>query len=189
MRRLATSLTLLSLAVVLTGSCDQSATLAPVPGDLAVQSAAARGSNATVAQATGSGHFTFGDNAWRTFSFNAKLKADGDVTGNFQLVAHRQGQKAATYHGKVICLSVRDNQAWVGGYFTKMPNPDRVGTWLRFRAVDNGEGEGAAPDQLSRTGWAGQEPEGRQVIEDHCENQPETQGLYEIEAGNIQVRG
>lgn len=188
MRKFATSLSLVFLAILLTGSCDRGAPLAPDVGDPALK-ASARSSNAVAVQATGSGHYTFGDDVWRTFSFNAKVKANGDVTGSFQLAAHRGGQKAGTYHGKVICLSVRDNQAWVGGYFTKMPNPDRVGTWLAFRAVDNGEGQGDDPDQISRTGWAGQEPEGRDVVEAHCLNQPEGQAVTDIEAGNIQVRG
>ncbi len=87
--------------------------LAPDSADPAFKSAAS-GSNATAARATGSGHYTFGGDVWRTFAFNARLKADGTASGNFQLVVHREGQKAGTYHGKVICLSVRDNQAWVG---------------------------------------------------------------------------
>lgn len=188
MRRLATSLTLLSLVVLLTTSCDRQAPLAPGSADPAFR-AAASGSSAPTALATGSGHYTFGDDVWRTFSFNAMTTSNGDATGSFQLVAHRHGQEAATYHGKVICLSVRDNQAWVGGYFTKMPNPDRVGTWLGFRAIDNGEGQGAAPDQLTRTGWAGQDPAGRDIILDHCRNQPEGQALHDVESGNIKIRG
>ncbi len=188
MSKLVTFLSLVFFAILLTASCDRGAPLAPDAGEPALNTVAAVSSSATAVRATGSGHFTTADDVWRTFSFHAKVKTNGDVTGSFQLVAHRGGQKAGTYHGKVICLSVRDNQAWVGGYFTKMPNPDRVGTWMAFRAVDNGEGHGS-PDQISRTRWAGQEPEGRDVVEAHCLNQPEDQALYDIEAGNVQVRG
>lgn len=76
-----------------------------------------------------------------------------------------------------------------GGNLTKGPR-DSEGTWLNSRVADNGEGQAAAaPDQPSRTGWIGQEPEDRNAAVDYCETQPDSPWLRDIEAGNIQVRG
>ena len=130
-----------------------------------------------VALATGSGHQLAGpDNELRTFAFTAVKRADGYVTGEFQMDNRSRDVRA---HGTVTCLSVDGNLAWVGVVIDWVRadgatsiEPGQARGWL---VVDNDEGSAAGPDEISGL---------RQF--DNCEDRP---GLSTspVVAGNIQV--
>jgi hypothetical protein len=147
----------------------------------AVQDVAAQSVMGPVAASvTGSGHFALpADGVWRTFSFAALEGADGSVSGTFHLRTHVAGG-GAKVSGGVDCFSIVGNEVWLAGTIEKAVNPDIVGIAVGWRVVDNGEGSGAAPDQVSRQ-WRRVDAAG------YCEEKPVDQPLFDVEAGNIQI--
>lgn len=135
-----------------------------------------------VASVTGSGHYTRPNGTWRTFSFQVRERTDGDVRGTFQLTLHRK--PAIKQRGRLTCVSVMGNEAWIGGVFEKADNPDLVGTGFGFYVRDNGEGR-AAPADLVHRFVRGQVPA------EWCAETRDVSGspfLFPVEAGNIRVR-
>ena len=58
--------------------------------------------------------------------------------------------------GPVTCLSIRGNEAWIGGTVARIESPDAedqslVGVDMWWRVQDNGQGAGDAPDRIDRT--------------------------------------
>ena len=83
---------------------------------------------------------------FRTFSFAARGYADGTAEGHFQYHIHDLNSWG---HGDVICMTIKDNTAWVGGIYTQHSNPDAIGTERIFAVIDNGEAANADPDQIT----------------------------------------
>lgn len=123
--------------------------------------------------ARGSGHLHVGTEL-RTFAFTAKSRGDGTTQGQFQ-INNRAAQKD---HGTVTCLLVDGNQAWIGGIVTHSSLPDNVGKERVWRVIDNGEGSGDPPDQVTLS----------DVIPAQLCRTRWFQPPLNIEAGNIQVR-
>jgi len=170
----------LSLAAVAIAGCDASAPTAPAVA------APQLASSKPLASATGSGQFydvrPTGE-GWRNFEFTARTGADG-TTGEWQLVSRATDTK---YHGTVTCLSVVGNQAWFTGMVTDATDPAFVGKPAFWRVVDNGEGANAPADQITYTFIVpvGSPPE--LDCTTHPILQPPAPGLFDIQAGNVQV--
>lgn len=100
----------------------------------------AAATSAVIASATGSGHFTSGGEL-RTLAFTAVRRADGSVSGQYQVVIHAIDR---FLHVSVTCLSVRNDTAWIAGVIDRTNHPViQEGTVSYFWAVDGGEGAGA----------------------------------------------
>ena len=127
---------------------------------------------------TGSGHYvnTLGD--WRTMSFHVKQDSDGAVRGSFELVLHRQ--PPLLFHGRLTCLSVVGNEAWIGGVYEKATNPDLLGMGFGIYVQDNGQGSNAEPDKLLRNVRG-------QVPEEWCADVSAHGQPYDIVSGNITI--
>lgn len=122
----------------------------------------------------GNGHLDDGE-VERTVTFNILKKADGTVEGWYH--ALRQGPGGAHIRVRVQCLHVAGNEAWATGRVVAAVNPDNIGRPYSLRFIDNGEGAGAAPDQI-----------GTARFQDYdCLTEPEIP-LREITTGNLQVR-
>jgi hypothetical protein len=127
--------------------------------------------------ANGQGTLTIEGDQSRHFSFHANTMPDESV----------QGSGVLTYTGGVLkitfditCLTVVGNEARMSGIVTRDDeNPEFVGTYCRFRVVDNGEGANGGGDNISRLniGFPAAVP---------CNNVP--LALFTIEGGNIQVK-
>lgn len=131
-----------SLAAFLLQGCDAPAT-APAHQDVELTASV----NAPVHRASGGGtvdtDFGRSDYAW-----HASIDGAGNVSGQFEL---HFTSTDANIHGDVTCLVVDGNRAWLGGVVTRTSDPSLVADGQNFvwRAVDNGEGANAAPDQVS----------------------------------------
>jgi hypothetical protein len=90
------------------------------------------------------------------FSLFAKeLLRDGTVVRVYGVISDQY----RGWWGRVRCLSVKDNQAWVGGVITgnkawvdgviTLPNPPRVGEAFLIRVEDNGTSQQDPPDRIS----------------------------------------
>jgi hypothetical protein len=123
----------------------------------------------------------------RTLTFSAKKHFDGSVQGQVELVIHYKGVESfLKASGKITCLTVDGDEAWIGGYFTHGRWLDPP--WFYFYAKDNGQGANAPPDVLS--GLAPWEPQSN--AEAWCAEAPaDLWGIFtfDIEAGNIKVSG
>lgn len=173
-----------SLALLVAVGCDRSV---PTEATEAAEAAAVTGSRLSadgqpVAWAvTGSGKYVNNVGNRRSLSFQVRRMSDGSVHGVFQLVGHAQPPNKS--HGRLTCLSVVGNEAWIGGVYEKSSNSDLIGREFGFYVKDNGEGNAADPDLLHRhvrnddaAGWC---LEQRDVSD--------SEQLWAIEAGNIQI--
>lgn len=116
---------------------------------------------------------------FRHFSFHANTKKDGSVKGSGVLTYTGGAQKIKF---SINCLSVDGNHAILSGVTTSnTQTPANEGLLFWFEVFDNGEGNNAAPDQLSLY-YQGSDP-----VTYDCSNDFEVE-LYEIEGGNIQVK-
>lgn len=106
---------------------------------------AAASGNQVVASVQGSAPLEVGGEL-RTFTFSAKLRADGTASGEFQLIA-RQVDRVT--HGQITCLSVVGGSAWLGGIIDRDNSGVSTGAEARFRVVDLPQGPGGSPDLVS----------------------------------------
>lgn len=97
-----------------------------------------------VVWATGGGTVVWGQSQRVTYGFNATLDMAGNAEGVLQF-DWRDGE--LKWHGKVDCLSLDGNQAYVSGQLTTGNN---AGEYFIFSVEDNGEGANATgPDLIS----------------------------------------
>ncbi len=135
-----------------------------------------RGKGPVVASAGGSGHITV-DGERRTFAFTARRHADGTVRGQWQRLSRHADSKA---HGTVTCLAVENRRAWLGGQAAR-GEPGDVGWWVE----DRGQGRRAPRDLISLQ-IVGQWPG---FAEAYCADRGPTPAAFEVEGGDIRVRG
>jgi hypothetical protein len=142
--------TVLSAAFLLVG-CHGHRT-SPVEGtavDNVETSGVATASSNGNPSATGGGTTLEGGESSR-FTFNAIGKKDGSATGHLEYQVRVQD---AAFHMSIDCLRVVGNQASLSGTVTHVtgavPSYVFVGQKGVFKVEDNGEGAGAAPDQIS----------------------------------------
>jgi hypothetical protein len=175
----------LVLGLALVACTAEQAALAPEAGPPAFQA------GGVTASVTGSGHHTrivAGVEDLTTFSFTAIRSADGTTSGQYQYNFRAAG---FSVHGPVTCLSIRGNEAWIGGTVGRITSPDPedqslVGVDMWWRLQDNGEGAGDAPDLTTGVGFAF--PGSTITAESWCRDQPALLLLRDVESGNIQVR-
>ena len=144
------------------------------------------------ASVTGSAHHTrivAGVEGLTTFSFTAIQRTDGTTSGQYQYNFRAAG---FSVHGPVTCVSIRGNEAWIGGTVGRIQSPDPedqslVGVDMWWRLQDNGEGVGDPPDLTTGVGFAF--PGSTITAESWCRDQLALLLLREVESGNIQVRG
>ena len=170
----------LVLITIIFSACEQENMVNPISNNTALNK------GAVVQSATGSGHFILIDEL-RTFTFNAKIKADGSVSGHFNLIRHDIGSHVG---GSVICLNIQDNAAYFAGVI-EVSNLDDdpnfgVGAYVIWSTIDNGEGANYPKDQISlllgNYNWTQEDVEG------FCEaGAGFGYGYYDIVDGNIQV--
>jgi len=138
-----------------------------------------------LARANGSGHIEV-NGELRVFTHNAKLKANG-TSGHFNLNHHSAG---IHFGGSVICLNVDGNTAYFAGEIETSNSENTAfdpGSFVVWSTIDNGEGNGNDPDQISlvsgNSGWT------QADVEAICGDGPNAGfGYIDIEQGNIQVR-
>ncbi|PKA84591.1 hypothetical protein ATE92_2789 [Ulvibacter sp. MAR_2010_11] len=127
--------------------------------------------------ANGQGTITLGEETTRHFSFHAKEKNNGAVSGN-GVLTYTAGQ--LKIHFDINCLAVDGNTATLTGVITKYADaPERVGWNCWFKVTDNGEGNNADADQMT---LFLSNPELEDCGFDYGLE------LLDIEGGNIQVK-
>ena len=117
-----------------------------------------------------------------TYGLTASIDGDGNTKGQ---VTAKFTSPLVEFRVEISCLSVSGNQAWLGGIVTHTHDAALlpIGTGLRWRIVDNGEGTTAAgPDQLS-TFSTRRDPT---LCTDQGDFPPR---LFDWLHGNIQIKG
>jgi hypothetical protein len=169
-----------SVAVVVACALSGCDSPLPAPTELVGGKLALQSSEGVQQSATGSGHYTAGDEI-RTFAFSATKRADGSVSGQYQINVHASD---LFFHVAVTCMDVVGNTAWVAGIITKASGPPVVeGTVSYFYATDGGEG----PDAVDIVSVAriNDRPE---AAEEFCTQHPRVLPPRVVEQGNVQVR-
>ena len=166
-------------------SCNNSdQLLSPAENDASPVNVQALGKRAVTQSVSGSGNFTDGNGDFRTFSFNAKLHADGTVKGQWERVNHKENASESKSHGVVTCFTIDGNQAWLGGYATSGLYSETPNNEVGWRVVDNGQGNNANPDQISLQ-YVGAVPGS---AANYCADKNEDPTLNDVAAGNIQIK-
>jgi hypothetical protein len=127
---------------------------------------------------------------WTTYSFRAILRANGEVEGTYQVRRHIPGG-GAKQHGRIVCMAIDGNQAWLGAIRENTAAVTNEGSWTGFSVVDNGERAGSPPDQIaSLVRNTNDQLPAEDFARAYCENRQliPPQALRDIEAGEIQVR-
>lgn len=159
-----------------------------------------------IGSVTGSGHapcatiaFSFRcdvsnpDGGLKTFSFNARLRADGSVGGRLQVNNRENGTQG---QADIVCMRfTSDNRAWIIGVITNVQGPGNVGDLTAFAVEDNGEGSGSDADHISNL-FPSPLPPGLAALV--CGEVDQNDALlnflfdnllsFEIANGNVQVR-
>jgi hypothetical protein len=169
---------------------DETASAAPTsledkdPGDQSVESFGV------------SGHGNFFDGGKKitqdlSFSFHAigegtdgKFIADA-AKGEFEFHDQTPGGQDLTVHGEVLCASVSGNFARLVGVVTRSNDKGLpLQTLVTWSAVDNGEGTGDTPDEVSRLAPVGV----TKTTGSLCGGKAPAATLRTVLNGNIQVR-
>jgi hypothetical protein len=133
------------------------------------------GSLAVVEAVCGSGHFiSEGDGTDRTCTFNILKHSDGTIRGWYHALG--RGPGGAHVRVRIECLHVVGNEAWAAGTVVAAASPDNIGRPYSLRFIDNGEGEGASPDEIGV---------GR-FVESDCTTEPDL-ALRQLRMGNLQI--
>ena len=139
---------------------------------------------------TGSGHVMRDLGAGEeltTFSYNAKRRADGRTSGQYQ---YNFRALNLVVHGTVTCVTVAGNVAWIGGVIDKLRSDDPVdqelvGTDIWWRVTDNGQGAHDPADETTSLLFT--IPGNPTTAASWCADQP-TRGVQRpIVAGNIKI--
>ena len=178
------SLVFLLATLFIAGCNNGDQLLSPVENDGSTNNidAFAKKGNA-IQSVSGSGSFVDTQGDWRTFSFNAKLYADGTVKGQWQRVNHRENASESKSHGAVTCLTVDGNQAWLSGIATSGLFSEEPNNGVFWTVIDNGQGNSSAVDQMSLQ-FVGMDPANADA---NCAAQTQVT-MYDVDAGNIQVK-
>jgi len=110
--------------------------------------------------------------------YQAQLKADGSVSGHYFYQITLLGT-TTTYSGRMYCLKVDGNRAWIGATVDKSSNPDRVGLYSWWQVEDNARN--SADDRSTFVGFGTE-----QETIDYCEG-PAPNFIFEIDRGNVAV--
>ena len=114
------------------------------------------------------------------YSFIATSNDDGtNVSGEYTDVMKFRG-KTYNVHGKITCLKVSGNKAWIGGIINKgIPDTRYLpGKHFVTAVVDNGDSANDPPDQISFT---------FQANLSHCENQNPNFPLLNMSDGQVKI--
>jgi hypothetical protein len=164
-------------------------TLMYVVLSLAVGIAASGAGSATVLEsASGHGTLESPGTKKRQFSFNAKLHADGTVTGQAQLVNPNflVGNQPYRLHIDISCMKVVGNIAILGGTTVGTNDPNLVDA-VYFTVQDNDE-PGRGRDRISRVFFFDDDPNTTGDPDLCLLTGPADFPLEPITGGNIQVR-
>ena len=121
----------------------------------------------------------------RKLTFTARQHSDGRVDGEWTIVAG-----ASIIRGDIDCLTIlpEGNRARLAGVVTDAKfTTFQVGTAFALEAVDNGQGQGADPDQTSEIRVFRNLPV--EVGREFCETgvAPDGHHLQDVELGNLQI--
>jgi hypothetical protein len=150
--------------------------------------ASGAGSATVLESASGHGTLDSPDGKKRQFSFNAKLHADGTVTGQAQLVNPNflVGNQPYRLHVDISCMKVVGNIAILGGTTVSTNDRDLVDA-VYFTVQDNDE-PGRGRDKISRVFFFDDDPNTTGDPQACLLTGPTDFPLEPITGGNIQVR-
>lgn len=127
----------------------------------------------------GSGHLMVGGEL-RTFTFSAQRRADGSVSGEFQIIARAVDR---VVHGRITCLRVLGSAAWMGGVIERDDSGVSTGAQARFRVVDLAQQPGGSPDLMSLLAFSFAPG----FAQTYCNNAPPAPALLPTQQGEITV--
>jgi hypothetical protein len=116
-------------------------------------------------------------------TYDAVRFADGSVRGRWHYDYYEAGV-LTTYSGRVTCLAVKGNRAWVGGPIEHSSDPTAVGLGAWWQVADLGSGR--HPVVPDRTTFAGIGTLG--ATQQYCDGTPDPHFIFDVQSGGVEVR-
>ena len=168
---------LLALGLTVIYSCSKD-DLTTIEEETKIEETALRAGN--LPAASGQGTIDWVAEGKRHFSFHAKTKKDGSVSGS-GVLTYTQGDLKIRFD--IDCIQVEGSTAYITGTITShSESPELVGRVCYFSATDNGEGNNANPDVMRPLNIGGE------LSNWDCSIRT-VSGYLEVLEGNIQVSG
>lgn len=142
-----TRIALSAFAALVFSACEATSPAAPEPVTPESAAVLSKSQNAPVAWVSGGGTADVASGRSK-YTFHATLDGTGEARGVFDL---HFTSIDANVHGKIVCMSVDENRAFLVGRVTESGGPDAASTspFYYWSAEDNGEGADALPDRVS----------------------------------------
>jgi hypothetical protein len=116
-------------------------------------------------------------------AYHAIKLTDGSVRGWWRYDYWQAGQET-TFSGRVMCMSVSGNRAWVGGPIAKSCDPSQVGMGAWWQVADNGTGR--HPVVPDRTTFAGIGTMAETIA--YCNGEPAPHFIFDVQLGGVSVK-
>lgn len=117
----------------------------------------------------------------RLLAYYAARRADGSITGSFRYDYTESGHRN-TYRGRVTCLAVQADRAWIGGQVTTSDDPTALRAWVWWQ-VDDGTQLGLA-DETTFLGFGT-----RSQTAAYCHDRPYPRHIFDVNSGGLTVTG
>jgi hypothetical protein len=142
-----------------------------------------------VASVAGSTHLllgpaTFGVTVQQDpLAYDAVRLADGRVGGHWSYDYYEAGVHLK-FSGRVTCLTVHGNRAWVGGPIDATTDPTSVGLGAWWQVADLGSGRHpVVPDQTTFAGIGTLE-----ATQAYCDTAPDPHFIFDVQSGGLVVK-
>jgi hypothetical protein len=173
----------LTLATILTAGTASAASRATTP-----KAATSAHHGPVVARVSGSTHIllgpaTFGVTVQQDpLAYEAVRYADGTVRGHWHYDYYEAGAHL-TFSGRVTCLAVNGNRAWVGGPIDETSDPTSVGMGAWWQVADLGTGRHPViPDRSTFAGIGT-----LAATQAYCDGEPDPHFIFDVQSGWVVV--
>jgi hypothetical protein len=116
-------------------------------------------------------------------AYDAVRLADGRVGGHWSYDYYEAGVHLK-FSGRVTCLTVHGNRAWVGGPIDATTDPTSVGLGAWWQVADLGSGRHpVVPDQTTFAGIGTLE-----ATQAYCDTTPDPHFIFDVQSGGLVVK-
>lgn len=115
-------------------------------------------------------------------AYTSFTTAGGTVGGRWVYDYYEGGVKT-TFTGRVTCLTVTGNRAWIGGTITGSSDPTQIGLGAWWQVADNGSGR--HPVVPDRTTFAGVGTLAQ--TQAYCDTAPDPHFIFDVQLGGVNI--
>ena len=115
-------------------------------------------------------------------AYTAFRTSSGTVGGRW-IYDYYEGGVETTFKGRVTCLAVEGNRAWIGGTVTGSSDPTQIGLGAWWQIADNGSGRHpVVPDRTTFAGFGT-----LAQTQAYCDMAPDPHFIFDVQLGGVRV--